>query len=415
MPIIDLPQVQIKEFQTKEVFPLQTLSPGTYHVQLQIEGNSVLSSLLVTNVSASSAIEVNYFQTTTGNEGNERSELNSHTLKTSASLQAETITVSKVHLKPVCEVIITGGSITFGIMATVVSAFTTDIEASLVVDDKVKTGAERGLPVMLLDEADNKIKFLRADNGRLAVFQNDGTPLHLIASDSLTVGQTKLILTHDCALSSLKISQITASSFGTMKIDLAVDGNTISTIRTNEQQSTTDVNFYPYHEVELTGIVTVTAQRLAGNGTGFDIVDVHLSGFEYGEATDMVAITKLVLNNTGSLILAFKAVAWLDDNSIVLADADVVGITDFAGVTVSSITNGSYGKILKMGELPNALAGLGAIAGQPVYLGTTPGELTLTPPTIGAILRIGFAEPPSGSVSGDATSLFINPQLISEL
>ena len=415
MPTIDFPMVQIKEYETQVIFPLATLAPGTYHTQLQIEGNSILSSLLVTNVAIGGAIEVNYFQTTTGDESNERTNLFSHETKLSGSQQAETITVSKVHLKPVCEVIITGAPVTFGVMATVVSSFTTDIEATLVTDDAIISGTERGLAAMMLDETDNKLKILRAVNNRLAVVQDEGQKFHALVSDSLDVDETKLILTHDCTLNSLKISQITATSLGRMRFELFIDGDKKASIMTNDTNATTDLKFHPYHVAPVSSIVTVNAKRLAGTGTEYDLLDFTLNGFEGVEQAELMAITKLVLNSTGSLILPFKAVAWLDDNTITLADADVVGITDFAGVTVSSIANGAYGKILKMGELPNALAGLGAVAGQPVYLGVTPGELTLTAPTTGAILRIGFAEPPSGSISGDATSLFVNPQLISEL
>lgn len=414
MPVVNLPLVQIKEFETQTLFPLATLNPGTYLVPLQIEGNSILSSLLVTNVSLDASIEVNYFQTTTGETPTERSPLVSHVVKTTASQEADTIIVARVHLKPVCEVKISGGPVTFGLMATMVSAFASDIESSLFKDGYEINGKERGLPFMTLDESDGSMRFVRAKGGRLAIYNDEGELFHVEHSDSLSVNQQKLLLKHDCYTKDLKISQLTVSSFGTMKFDLKIDGQKVATVRTTANQPNVDLKFSPFHIARRDSAVTINAERLAGSGPGFEYCDLSINGYEYINEEDMTALTKIVLNKSGSLILPFKAVAWLDDNSVTLADADAIGIADFAGVTQDGIANLGYGKISKLGELPGALVGFGAIAGQPVFLSSTPGQLTLTAPLTGTIFRIGFAEPPSGSATGEATSLFISPQLISD-
>ena len=128
------------------------------------------------------------------------------------------------------------------------------------------------------------------------------------------------------------------------------------------------------------------------------------------------SFSKSYKNLTGSLIPFGSAVAFEDDGSIALADANVISLSDFAGVTTEAINDDAYGDVCKLGNCAGVLVGLGAIPGQQVYLGATPGSLTLTPsagPT-DTILSLGRAEPPDGVQQATCTDLFIAPQLISE-
>lgn len=414
MAVINLPLVQINEFQTVTLFDLSSRGPGTYRIPLQVQGNSILSSLLVTDIDVGATVKINYYQTTSGNERNERSELLSHNIRAIASDEADTIIVARMHFKPVIEAIVEGGNATFGVMVTVVSAFASDIESSLFADQSEFTGTERGIPLITVDDETDSFRFLRSKNGQLIISESPGDNFHLQHSDYLENGQKKMLIAHECFSKSLRISQMCVSSFSDTRFNLRINGRLMQSLRTTVSNPNGSLSLAPFRVAYKGSLVTIDAERISG--TGLEDVDVSLSGYEFIKEVEqeMSSITKVVFNRSGALILPFKVVAWLDDNSVTLADADEIGITDFAGVTQDGISHLGYGKIHKIGEVPGALVGMSAIAGQPVYLGSNPGELTLIAPTNGTIFRIGFAEPPSGAHTGEATSLFIDPQLIAE-
>jgi len=414
MSTINLPFVQIKQFETSILFPLRQVSPGKYVIPLMIEGNSILSSLLVTEVERGASITVTYFQTTTGDESSERTILTNHQTKTIGSDQAETITVSKVHFKPSVEVHIQNGNVTFGLMATMVSSFTSDLEQSLFADGYRLNGLERGIPLLSVDESTGMMKFVRSKGGYLIPTDSQGTQIHLNHADTLSLNQHKQVYRRQQLRKSLKISQFTVISSGDYKITLRINGSLALSARVNNYSPICDQHIDPFRIVPQNSLITIDAERFDSLENG--IVEIYLRGYEFFnlEEEEMASLTKVVYNATGALILPFKAVAWEDNNSISLADADEVGLDDFAGITQDGIANLGYGIIHKLGEVPDALIGMGAVAGQPVYLSTVPGELTLIPPSSGTIFRIGRAEPPSGAHSGEATSLFIDPQIISE-
>jgi hypothetical protein len=314
----------------------------------------------------------------------------------------------------VCEVIITGGTVTFGLMITMVSAFASDIESSLFKDSFLVAGSERGIPIMTLDESSGRLNFVRSKGGNLVVDQSPGKAIHISHHGDLNKDDDVVVCVYQNFEKSFKISQLTAVSASDYRFYVMIDGEIIASTRTNSILAQADQLLQPFQVARKNSLVQVKAHRLSNQNDG--TFDVYLRGYEFLSPEDepMTSMVKIVFNNSGSLILPFKAVAWKDDNSIALADADAIGLDDFAGVTQSGITSLGYGVVHKMGEVAGALVGKGAIAGQSVYLSTIPGELTLIPPTVGTIFKIGRAEPPSGGGSGEATSLFIDPQIISE-
>lgn len=123
--------------------------------------------------------------------------------------------------------------------------------------------------------------------------------------------------------------------------------------------------------------------------------------------------SKSVKNGSGASIAINKAVAWLDNGTITLASAQTSSVTDVAGITLAAIANGVFGNIAKGGNVPGVLAGMSATPGQDVFLGNTPGEITLTAPTgNSSIIKLGRAEPAPGSPTGQATDLFFAPEEI---
>ena len=126
--------------------------------------------------------------------------------------------------------------------------------------------------------------------------------------------------------------------------------------------------------------------------------------------------TKPCKNTTGADIPANVPVAWLDDGTIALADANVKALSDICGVTAQIITDGNFGLVGKFGNMPAALVGLGATPGQYIYLGETPGTFSLTPPPglTDNIVALGRAEPPDGVATGTAEDLFLTLSYVSE-
>lgn len=125
---------------------------------------------------------------------------------------------------------------------------------------------------------------------------------------------------------------------------------------------------------------------------------------------------KLAKNTTGVTIAANKVVAWLDDGTMTLADANIATLADIIGITAELVPHNSFGTVIRAGEVPGATTGLGAAPGAPVYLSGTPGGLTLTAPTgIGdTIIRMGRAEPADGVASATCTALWLQPEVIAE-
>ena len=114
-------------------------------------------------------------------------------------------------------------------------------------------------------------------------------------------------------------------------------------------------------------------------------------------------------NLSGVNIQAFKAVAWENAGTIVAGDATMAARCDVIGITTTAISIGNFGAVRTEGIVPNAVASLGALAGQEVFLAEgAGGNLTLTAPTLvtSGIIKVGVAVPPTGS-AGAATDLLI--------
>ena len=125
-------------------------------------------------------------------------------------------------------------------------------------------------------------------------------------------------------------------------------------------------------------------------------------------------LAKIHKNGTGSTIAAFKVVAWQDDGTVALAEADMPSVSDLAGITIAPILAGAFGIVIKLGNVPGALAGLGALPGAPVYLSDTAGGMSLTPPPglTDALIRLGRAEPADAVASATANDLWLSPEIL---
>lgn len=137
-----------------------------------------------------------------------------------------------------------------------------------------------------------------------------------------------------------------------------------------------------------------------------------------GESSSSDIMVKLKKNLTGYAIASGKTVALKPDGSIVLADNDGSNTQVVLGVTMESIANDTYGRVMLNGaNVPGAVTGLTFTSGQAILLSSTPGVLTNTAagldPATMTIMKVGIADCASGVCSGTATDLIMEAEVIS--
>ena len=179
--------VRLTSFQTRTLFELEDRAPGTYEIDLLIEGNSILSTLYVKSTSGGT-VKANYYEETLGQAFAERKDLPSHPLQAAASTDPSKITVTPFHNKPKLEVIVAGGNVEFSIYITVVNSFASDLDAALQFDGETFVQAtDKGLPAMCLDEDTGLLKFLRCKDGGLAVSPPAGIGVPFYSRGKITI------------------------------------------------------------------------------------------------------------------------------------------------------------------------------------------------------------------------------------
>jgi len=171
--------INLDTFQTQTLIPLENRPADTYERKMLIEGNSILSSLFIESMDPGASIKVNYWDTSAGSDATERYELNGHNLVSTGAPITDRVLVTKIHNKPNVEVIVSGGSVKFGIYVTVVTDFASDIDSALVLDATAfQALIDKGMVVAGLDRTNDVLRFLSVDaNGNLQfAFEGVGTP-----------------------------------------------------------------------------------------------------------------------------------------------------------------------------------------------------------------------------------------------
>ncbi len=163
----------LDSFQSTEILALR--EPGTsnlisrpqgvYRQDTRIQGNSILSTVYVHSIDANTTISVNYLEATVGTDQGELLTLGSHPLITSSGNPPSKILVTRIHNKPICEVIISGGSATLGVYITVVGTSSSDIDNALQLENElVNLNTDKGMPIAGVVESTGTFKFLRFDD-----------------------------------------------------------------------------------------------------------------------------------------------------------------------------------------------------------------------------------------------------------
>jgi hypothetical protein len=165
------------EFESKDIYKLETRAPGTYFVDTLIEGNSLLSTVFVSTIDPGASVTVKYVDYTMGEEEGEIFPLDEHVPITTA-MTVNRITITRIHNKPRIFVEVVGGNARFSVYITVVSSFASDLDSALVYEnDLVNFARNKGIPIGVIDDATDTWKLLRSFNGALNV--NVNTPILL--------------------------------------------------------------------------------------------------------------------------------------------------------------------------------------------------------------------------------------------
>lgn len=270
----------LAEFDSLEFFPLRepaggliTRGPGTYTKDTRINGNSILSSVFVHSLDVGASVKVNWYDTTTGPNFGERFDLPSHDAIASGPI-TDRITVTRIHNKPVCEVVVTGGNAQFGVYGTVVSSFASDLDAALQFDDTpFLPDTQKGIPIMCLDESSNKLFFFRCNNGALSV---DTPAVNGVASGSETIAfdNTATIVSYTPP-GDTKLIRALVGGDGSGEFSIKINGSLWATLRNAWNDRSKDL---PLHSklVSDSDTITIECKNVAVSGSGSCVYEAFL-------------------------------------------------------------------------------------------------------------------------------------------
>jgi hypothetical protein len=185
----------LQEFETSAILERIVRAPETYRRLIAVSGNSVLSSVFVQAMDPGATLDIRYWDTTTGSEITEEYNLGNHLQITPAHLGVKGFTnriiITKVHNKAFVDAVVAGGNVTFGLYATIVSSFASDLDAALKLEgEAIDLIEDHGLPITVFETSTNTWKFLRAINGRLQVDVPSGIQVTQVIPNLRRYGQS---------------------------------------------------------------------------------------------------------------------------------------------------------------------------------------------------------------------------------
>jgi hypothetical protein len=165
---------RLELYNSIHVFSMQTLGTGTHIQQVAPYGNAILSTVWAKALDVGASLEVKWFDLGPGDGSfpGERIYLGSHTTITTNDTSDRRI-VPRLHNKAFCEVIITGGDVTFGIYASAVADFP---QTAPYLDGQVAVlASDGGNAFAIYNPVDGKFYLARGPDGSLNVNLTGGT------------------------------------------------------------------------------------------------------------------------------------------------------------------------------------------------------------------------------------------------
>ena len=182
---------RLGEKQSLEIFSLADRSPGIYYAKLDMQGNSILSTMLVETADPGTTIDAGYYDFTTGFEIGEGNLIKTHTTLT-GGLSTNKILVGNTHDKAFLKFTIAGGSARCSVYATIVSTTATELTDVLVEEDQIVNFlTDKAMSIAAYDELNGLWKFIRVnENGELVVNASTITIFENMFSANATIAQT---------------------------------------------------------------------------------------------------------------------------------------------------------------------------------------------------------------------------------
>ena len=270
------PIIRMELFETLAIVPLASYGVGVFERKLFPQGNSLLSTLFVQSTSLGATVLVEYFEATTGEDVGENTLLEAHA--TPLVGLADKIIVNKIHNKPRIRVTVTGGSAVFGVYATVVSSFASDVDSSLFKDNSAGNLAiDLGSQGVIYDPILGRHFFVRGSNGiqdvnvvnvttvlgetKIEGTKTAGTPGIFQDLVSITVPALKKWFLY-CAKIACNLDGI---------FEIYIDGNLVGSGYTNAAAPNVNYTFNLPHKVLAGSLVVLKYKQRSTAPAGIDV------------------------------------------------------------------------------------------------------------------------------------------------
>lgn len=258
--------VRLALYESKAIVPVQTFAPGTYQIPMQVEGNSLLSTVYVKAVDAGASVKANYwdFGPGNGNLTGERVDLQSHQSIAVGGV-TDRLIVTGMHNKPRLELVVTGGSVEVGVYLSVVATFASDLDQNLKLDAQLANLVhDKGLPPVTYDAENGRFYFLRSYRGVLLSQADEGVPF--FAEDTIAgvpaSQETALTFTVPTGIIR-KLTQVVVSSTIRGLFKVYADSDIIGSGRLGPANLNVSFQFSPPRPIAAEAVVTVTFEAPA--------------------------------------------------------------------------------------------------------------------------------------------------------
>lgn len=265
-------------FETIPLIPLATYDPGVIEKKLFSQGNSILSTLFVKQSDPGGSVSVEWRESTTGEDEGEDLLLDSHT--TPADGQSNKIIVTRVHNKPRLVATVTGAPVRFGVYITVISAFASDLDNALVMDNQVADLAVAlGLQTAIYDPVQNKFFFARGSGGIQQVAVDSKPAKVLKSADGVQTTPGAMLQLINQTVPAGKVWKLYNASVATRvysELFIEVDGIVVGKFLSSAAESTPRYPIVPYLEIPAGKVVKLSQFQTSGpvsNVQGF----IHLT------------------------------------------------------------------------------------------------------------------------------------------
>ena len=178
--------------ESNTLLPLGTRGAGTYNVKVDIQGNSILSTVFVESLDGGASVEVKWFDFTTGFAVGEANLLKTHNV-VSTALTSDRTLVANTHDKPYVSAVVTGGSVKFSVYATVVSSTASDLADSLFLEgDTVNLLQDKGIALACRNETTGLWELVKCPFP--VALEESGTPFYVDVTGTTTPGTEQTIM-----------------------------------------------------------------------------------------------------------------------------------------------------------------------------------------------------------------------------